>query len=121
MQPLVDGSGGWGVTVLVTLIAGLLRFIRLDQPATSLDDKGVVTSSYRIFDEVYYACDAQNLLHHGVERAVTEQMTCLPKVPGEGAFVVHPPLGKWMIAHRRAAVRVQHLGLAVRRPRSSAR
>ncbi|MCW2543859.1 MAG: glycosyl transferase 39 [Frankiales bacterium] len=98
MQPLVSGTGGWGVTFLITLIAGLLRFIRLDQPATSIDDKGIVTSNYRMFDEVYYSCDAQNLLHHGVERAVTDQMTCIPKVPGEGAFVVHPPLGKWMIA-----------------------
>ncbi|MCU1587807.1 MAG: rane protein [Frankiales bacterium] len=98
MVPLVSGAGGWGVTLLITLIAGLLRFIRLDQPATSIDAKGVVTSNYRMFDEVYYSCDAQNLLHHGVERAVTDQMTCLEKVPGEGAFVVHPPLGKWLIA-----------------------
>jgi dolichyl-phosphate-mannose--protein O-mannosyl transferase len=98
MQPLVTGAGGWGVTVLVTLIAGLLRFIRLGQPATSLDDKGALIDNYRMFDEVYYACDAQNLMNHGVERAVTDQMTCIPKVPGEGAFVVHPPLGKWMIA-----------------------
>ena len=98
MLPLVSGSGGWALTMLVTLIAGLLRFIRLDQPATSLDAKGVVTSQYRMFDEVYYACDAQNLLQHGVERSVYDGMTCHAKVPAEGAFVVHPPLGKWMIA-----------------------
>ena len=98
MLPLVSGGGGWAVTMLVTIIAGLLRFIRLDQPASSIDAKGVVTSPYRMFDEVYYACDAQNLLQHGVERSVYEQMTCVAKVPAEGAFVVHPPLGKWLIA-----------------------
>ena len=98
MMPLVSGRGGWGVTFFITLIAGLLRFIRLNEPVSSIDDKGVVTSPFRMFDEVYYSCDAQNLLHHGVERAVVDQMTCVPKVPAEGAFVVHPPLGKWMIA-----------------------
>ena len=98
MLPLVSGSGGWAVTLVVTLIAGLLRFIRLDQPATSIDAKGIVQSQYRMFDEVYYACDAQNLLQHGVERSVYDGMTCHAKVPAEGAFVVHPPLGKWLIA-----------------------
>lgn len=98
LLPLVSGSGGWAVTLLVTVIAGLLRIIRLDQPVSSIDAKGVVTDQYRMFDEVYYACDAQNLLQHGVERAVYNQQTCHAKVPAEGAFVVHPPLGKWMIA-----------------------
>jgi len=98
MLPLV-GPGGWGVTFAVTLVAGLLRFIRLDQPATSIDDKGAIIPQYRMFDEVYYSCDAQNLLKHGVERAVVEPtQTCIEKIPAEGAFVVHPPLGKWMIA-----------------------
>jgi dolichyl-phosphate-mannose-protein mannosyltransferase len=98
LRPLVEGRGGWNITLLVTLIAGLLRFIRLGEPSSSIDDKGVVTKNYRMFDEVYYSCDAQNLLNHGVERAVYDQMTCVPKVPAEGAFVVHPPLGKWLIA-----------------------
>lgn len=97
MVPLVSGSGGWVVTLVVTAIAGLLRFLRLDQPSSTFD-KGVITEQYRMFDEVYYSCDAQNLLRYGVERAVGDQQTCIPKVPIEGAFVVHPPLGKWMIA-----------------------
>jgi dolichyl-phosphate-mannose--protein O-mannosyl transferase len=40
-----------------------------------------------IFDEVYYVDGARDLLKHGVE------------VTGTGPeFVVHPPVGKWMIA-----------------------
>jgi len=97
LQPLVRDSGGWAVTLLVTLLAGLLRFIRLDQPATGLTSEGKVDSAGHIFDELYYACDAQNLLRYGVEKASkTGADFC---TPGDGpAFVVHPPLGKWMIA-----------------------
>ena len=41
-----------------------------------------------IFDEVYYANDAHSLLQHGVE--LTGNNT--------PSFVVHPPVGKWLIA-----------------------
>ncbi len=96
LRPLVDGAGGWGVTLLVTVVAGLLRFIRLDQPATTLTDKGVVQGPADIFDEVYYACDAHNLIRYGVERASEANGPfCTPT--GQPAFVVHPPLGKWLI------------------------
>jgi dolichyl-phosphate-mannose--protein O-mannosyl transferase len=40
-----------------------------------------------IFDEVYYAKDAASLITHGVE--LNED--------GMAEFVVHPPLGKWLI------------------------
>src|SRR6478672_1053168 len=56
LRPLVYGSGGWPVTLLVTVLAGLLRFLRLDQPATNLSNGKVVAGD--IFDELYYACDA---------------------------------------------------------------
>ena len=87
--PPTDGRGGWAATVVVGLLAGLLRVLRLDTP------------SGRIFDEIYYVCDAQNLLRFGVE-AATEggsqeaQARCEPT--GEPGFIVHPPLGKWLIA-----------------------
>src|ERR1700685_2010103 len=42
-----------------------------------------------IFDEVYYAQNANSLLHHGVE---------LDPKSGVAEFIVHPPVGKWMIA-----------------------
>ncbi|MGI8537119.1 MAG: dolichyl-phosphate-mannose--protein mannosyltransferase, partial [Mycobacteriales bacterium] len=90
--PPTDGRGGWLATLLIGLLAGVLRLVRLDIPAG------------RIFDEVYYACDAQNLLRFGVEVATVGNsdedpnagMRCTPT--GEAGFVVHPPLGKWAIA-----------------------
>ena len=42
-----------------------------------------------VFDEVYYAQNANSLLHHGVE---------LDPRTGVAEFIVHPPIGKWMIA-----------------------
>ena len=42
-----------------------------------------------VFDEVYYAQNANSLLHHGVE---------LDPRTGVVEFIVHPPIGKWMIA-----------------------
>jgi len=60
---------------LIALFAGLLRFWRLAEPETL------------VFDEVYYVDGARDLLQYGVE------------IEGEkGEFVVHPPLGKWLIA-----------------------
>ena len=40
-----------------------------------------------IFDEVYYAKNAHSLLLHGVEMD-----------NGKAEFIVHPPVGKWLIA-----------------------
>jgi dolichyl-phosphate-mannose--protein O-mannosyl transferase len=83
---------GWLAALAVGLLAGVLRFLRLDLPAG------------RIFDEIYYSCDAQNLLRFGVEAktlsdpddpSVAER--CEPDGEQSG-FVVHPPLGKWAIA-----------------------
>lgn len=42
-----------------------------------------------VFDEVYYAQNANSLLHHGVE---------LDPKSSSADFIVHPPIGKWMIA-----------------------
>ncbi len=72
-----DRVASWLWALAITAAAGLQRFIDLGSPRD------------RIFDEVYYAKDAADLLRHGVERN------------GEGTgpgFVAHPPLGKWMIA-----------------------
>ncbi|HVB27963.1 MAG TPA: phospholipid carrier-dependent glycosyltransferase, partial [Mycobacteriales bacterium] len=68
---------GWVAPIVVTLLGGFLRFNRLSQP-------GAV-----VFDETYYAHDAYSLLRKGVE--LNDSLT------GPG-YVVHPPLGKWMIA-----------------------
>ena len=82
MAPLI-GGGGWAATLGITLLAGLLRFLRLDIP------RG------KIFDEIYYSCDAQNLLRFGVEQGSKPGPKCIPN--GQPGFIVHPPLGKWLI------------------------
>ncbi len=89
--PPLGGRGGWTACLLIALLGGLLRFVRLGQPTG------------RIFDEVYYACDAQNLLRFGVEVATRTDpddplvaARCEPT--GQPGFIVHPPLGKWAIA-----------------------
>jgi len=80
---------GWIGPGLVTLLAGFLRFNRLSRP------------SGLMFDEVYYAKDAYTLLQHGYELNAT----------GNGpGFVVHPPLGKWLIALGEAAFGNNELG-----------
>jgi dolichyl-phosphate-mannose--protein O-mannosyl transferase len=67
----------WAVTLVVVVIGAILRFQNLSQP------KGY------IFDEVYYPTDAWDMIQHGVE---WDEKTNGP------AYVVHPPLGKWLIA-----------------------
>jgi dolichyl-phosphate-mannose--protein O-mannosyl transferase len=60
---------------LILAVAALLRFWNLGMPATL------------VFDEVYYVDGARDYLVGGVE--VTD---------GKAEFIVHPPLGKWLIA-----------------------
>ena len=60
---------------LILLIAALLRFWNLGSP------------NQLVFDEVYYVDGAQDYLRDGVETK-----------DGEAEFVVHPPVGKWLIA-----------------------
>jgi dolichyl-phosphate-mannose-protein mannosyltransferase len=67
----------WLVTVVIVAVAAILRLQGISKP------KGY------IFDEVYYPTDAWDLLHHGVE---WDEKSNGP------AYVVHPPLGKWLIA-----------------------
>ena len=43
----------------------------------------------KIFDEIYYATNAQSLLQNGVE---------IDSKSGLAQFIVHPPTGKWLIA-----------------------
>jgi len=67
----------WVITALIVAIAAILRLSGLSSP------KGY------IFDEVYYPTDAWDMLQHGVE---WDEKSDGP------AYVVHPPLGKWLIA-----------------------
>ncbi len=67
----------WVVTAVVVAIATVLRLVGITHP------KGY------IFDEVYYPTDAWDMVQHGVEWDPEH---------GGPAYVVHPPLGKWLIA-----------------------
>lgn len=83
----------WGGPVLIALIAGVLRFWDLGSPHAV------------IFDETYYAKDAWSLLRHGYEGTWPDKANdkilgdpqSIPLSP-EGSYVVHPPVGKWIIA-----------------------
>jgi dolichyl-phosphate-mannose--protein O-mannosyl transferase len=81
--PFTDSAlWGWVGPLLVTGVAAYLRFNRLSIPGT------------KAFDEVYYAHDAQSLLMFGVETGKNGP----PETFGPAEYVVHPPLGKWMIS-----------------------
>ena len=82
----------WLAPALTALIGGLLRFIRLGQPPSL------------VFDETYYVKDAYSLLQSGYERNWAEKANDLfnqgifTSLETTAEYVVHPPVGKWMIA-----------------------
>ncbi|MFE0589527.1 dolichyl-phosphate-mannose--protein mannosyltransferase [Micromonospora echinospora] len=71
----LDGRS-WLATAVVVAIAAILRLVGLS------DVKG------KIFDEIYYARDGWGLIEHGVEWNFKDNAP---------SYVVHPPLGKWLI------------------------
>jgi dolichyl-phosphate-mannose--protein O-mannosyl transferase len=65
---------GWLLTGVIAVLAGFTRFWALGFPHG------------KNFDEVYYSVEAQEMLRYGYE-------------DNRGyLFIVHPPLGKWLIA-----------------------
>ncbi|MDO5504189.1 MAG: phospholipid carrier-dependent glycosyltransferase [Actinomycetia bacterium] len=94
-QSARDRLWGWLGPIAIALVGGLLRFWSLGRP-TRL-----------IFDETYYVKQAISMLRFGVEMNVLEDL----EEPNDlwnagnqeiwdttGDFVVHPPVGKWVIA-----------------------
>lgn len=87
----------WGGPILVTLVAAALRFWNLGHPAAI------------VFDETYYVKDAWTLLQNGYESSWPEGADADFASGDTGifqdapAYVVHPPLGKWMISLGMAA------------------
>ncbi|MFJ5531581.1 dolichyl-phosphate-mannose--protein mannosyltransferase [Streptomyces sp. NPDC093261] len=82
----------WGGPLLVTLLAGVMRFWNLDSPRAV------------IFDETYYAKDAWALIHNGYESNWAKDANTLilqhhghVAIPTDAAYVVHPPVGKYVI------------------------
>src|ERR1700683_2916197 len=95
LVPPMPGSAVWGWVgpLLVTLFGAFLRFDRLSVP------KAVV------FDETYYVGDAGAILNHGVEITHVKNADALLAegktnilAGTQAELVVHPPLGKEMIA-----------------------
>ncbi|HEX8510610.1 MAG TPA: phospholipid carrier-dependent glycosyltransferase [Propionibacteriaceae bacterium] len=87
-----DRLSSWLLALLITALAFVIRFVNLARP------------SKPAFDETYYAKDAYALLTSGFERnwpesANTSIVAGNPDVmQGTASFIVHPPVGKWLIA-----------------------
>ncbi|GAA3652227.1 dolichyl-phosphate-mannose--protein mannosyltransferase [Microbacterium marinilacus] len=82
----------WLTPLLLTLVAAALRFTGLWHPQDL------------VFDETYYVKDAWTLLHLGYEATWPDDANELftsgdtDVYSTDPAYVVHPPLGKWLIA-----------------------
>lgn len=87
-----DRLTSWLLTLIIAAIAFVLRIINLARP------------NDLVFDETYYAKDAWSLLQHGYEREWPDNanesiLAGNPDVMQQTAsFIVHPPVGKWLIA-----------------------
>lgn len=82
----------WGGPLLVALVAGVLRFWKLGSPHAL------------IFDETYYAKDSWALINQGYEGDWPKDIDKLilrdpsqVDIPVDPGYVVHPPVGKWII------------------------
>ncbi|WP_420847646.1 dolichyl-phosphate-mannose--protein mannosyltransferase [Natronosporangium hydrolyticum] len=91
LTPLVPPHDPWSwvVAAVVTTIAAIVRLVDLSRPG------------HIVFDETYYAPNAWALVQYGVEWEVAEgganPVDGAPVLGDGPAFVVHPPLGKWLI------------------------
>ncbi|WP_203225634.1 dolichyl-phosphate-mannose--protein mannosyltransferase [Kocuria sp. SM24M-10] len=82
----------WLAPLLVVVLGGVLRFHGLSHPDAI------------VFDETYYVKDSYSLLRYGYERQWPEGADELfvagtpPEALSGPSYVVHPPVGKWLIA-----------------------
>jgi dolichyl-phosphate-mannose-protein mannosyltransferase len=89
-----DRFWGWAGPLIVTVIGGFFRFWHLDQPHKL------------VFDETYYVKQGYSYLKVGYELAWRSDVKPddlftkgnLNVFKAGPDFVVHPPVGKWMIA-----------------------
>lgn len=89
-DPVVFTRLGWLAIIAITVVAGLLRFWNLDHPGRL------------IFDETYYVKDGWSLWQYGYEIKWPDEsnpdfIAGNPQPLDEPGYVVHPPLGKWLI------------------------
>ncbi|NUT42339.1 MAG: phospholipid carrier-dependent glycosyltransferase [Thermoactinospora sp.] len=82
---------GWLGPILVMIFGGVLRFLNLGHPRAV------------VFDETYYAKDAFSIINNLVERTFIKDADKAilagntEVFANEPSYVVHPPLGKWLI------------------------
>ncbi len=87
-----DGRWSWGGPLLVSAVAAVLRFWGLGSPHVFS------------FDETYYAKDALSLMRYGYEQETVSNANDLilsgnsHVFTGQASYIVHPPIGKWVIA-----------------------
>jgi len=92
VPPLTDRLTGWLVTLSITAIAFAIRVVGLANP------------NKLVFDETYYAKDAYALLRSGYERQWPDNANAsivagnIDVMKTAASFIVHPPVGKWLIA-----------------------
>ena len=90
--PPTDVLRSWLLTIGITALAFVIRLVGIAYP------KGV------LFDETYYAKDAYTLLKLGYEGSwpdnANEQVAAgnVNIFTANGSFIVHPQVGKWLIA-----------------------
>ncbi|MBK6885813.1 MAG: phospholipid carrier-dependent glycosyltransferase [Tetrasphaera sp.] len=87
---------GWAGPLLFAVLGGLLRFWRLDRP------------HQLVFDETYYVKQGVSMLEYGVEMRWRGEGKIVDPlfthgnldvfITDNGDMVVHPPVGKWVIA-----------------------
>lgn len=85
---------GWLVPGVIALLGGILRFLHLGRPHAL------------VMDETYYVKDGWSLIRFGVELTTRLENPEADKlwITGDtdvysdtGSYVVHPPVGKWLI------------------------
>ncbi|WP_138443307.1 dolichyl-phosphate-mannose--protein mannosyltransferase [Sinomonas susongensis] len=90
--PRLERTLYWSIPLACAVVAGVLRFVNLGTPHSL------------IFDETYYVKDAYSYLHFGFEKNWSDNANSLfvtgnfSGILSSPEYVVHPPLGKWMIA-----------------------
>ncbi|MFN8125507.1 MAG: phospholipid carrier-dependent glycosyltransferase [Candidatus Nanopelagicales bacterium] len=101
-------TGRWLGPLAVTALGGILRFQELGRPHAF------------VFDETYYAKDGLSLLTFGYEQGFVDKAdkkilagdgTVDPGwFTGDPSFIVHPPVGKWLIGLGEAAFGATPMG-----------
>lgn len=90
---LRDRLAGWVVTLTITALAFVIRLVNLGYP------------NKLVFDETYYPKDAWTLWRFGYETQWPDAKTANDQITAgdvdiystSAEFVVHPPVGKWLI------------------------